>query len=202
MDSKKRVKITEVEVLSDNWYHLNKISFDYLRSDGTWESQIRESYDRGNGAAVFMFNRTTQNIVLIRQFRLPSYLNGNASGFLIEACAGLLDNDDPETCIKKEIEEETGIRVEKVNKILEVYMTPGAVTEQIHYFIAEYTDAMKINNGGGLREEQEDIEVLEIPFTKAIELLNTGKIKDAKTIILLQYALIHGLLKENNTFSN
>jgi GDP-mannose pyrophosphatase NudK len=202
MDSKKRVKIKEVQVLSDNWYHLNKISFDYLRSDGTWESQIRESYDRGNGAAVFMYNKNTQNIVLIRQFRLPSYLNGNASGFLIEACAGLLDNDDPETCIKKEIEEETGIRVEKVNKILEAYMTPGAVTEQIHYFIAEYTDAMKINKGGGLREEQEDIEVLEIPFTRAIALLNTGKIKDAKTIILLQYALIHGLLKENNPLSN
>ena len=202
MDKKNRIKIKEIEVLSDNWYHLNKISFDYLRSDGTWETQIRESYDRGNGAAVFMFNRNTQNIVLIRQFRLPSYLNGNDSGFLIEACAGLLDNDDPETCIKKEIEEETGIRVTKVSKILEAYMTPGAVTEQIHYFIAEYTDAMKISKGGGLSEEQEDIEVLEMPFTKAIELLHNGEIKDAKTIILLQYALIHGLLKDTNSLSN
>ncbi|MGB2127993.1 MAG: NUDIX domain-containing protein [Flavicella sp.] len=202
MDNKVRVKINEVEVLSDNWYHLNKISFDYLRSDGTWETQIRESYDRGNGAAVFMFNKKTQNIVLIRQFRLPSYLNGNDTGFLIEACAGLLDNDDPETCIKKEIEEETGIRVKKVNKILEAYMTPGAVTEQIHYFTAEYTDAMKIHRGGGLTEEQEDIEVLEMPFTYAIKLLQNGKIKDAKTIILLQYAMIHGLLQSKSSSAN
>lgn len=194
MDSN-RVKITETEVLSDNCYLLNKITFDYLRNDGEWQTQIRESYDRGNGAAVFMYNKETKNIVLIRQFRLPSYLNGNKDGLLIETCAGLLDADDPETCIKKEILEETGYKIGTVTKVFEAFMTPGAVTEQIHYFIAEYTDDMKSNLGGGLVSEQEDIEVLEMPFTKAVELLNQGKIKDAKTMLLIQYAIIHKLLE-------
>lgn len=189
-----RVIIKETEVLSDNWYVLNKITFDYLRNDGVWQTQIRESYDRGNGAAVFMFNKQTQNIILIRQFRLPSFLNGNESGFLIETCAGLLDKDNPEDCIKKEIREETGYQIQKVTKVFEAYMTPGAVTEQLHCFIAEYSDAMKLEQGGGLAHEQEDIEVLEMPFTDAIELLNTGKITDAKTIMLLQYAIIHKLM--------
>ena len=148
MDNK-RVKIINTEVLSDNWYHLNKVTFDYLRNDGQWQTQIRESYDRGNGAAVFMYNTDTKNIILIRQFRLPSYLNGNKSGLLIETCAGLLDADDPETCIKKEIFEETGYKIESVTKVFEAFMTPGAVTEQIHYFTAEYTDQMKTNQGGG-----------------------------------------------------
>lgn len=194
MANNNRVKIKKTEVLSDNWYLLNKVTFDYLRSDGTWQTQIRESYDRGNGAAVFMYNKETKNIVLIRQFRLPSYLNGNKDGLLIETCAGLLDADDPETCIKKEIFEETGYKIEKVTKIFETYMSPGAVTESIHYFIAEYTDAMKATQGGGLDTEQEDIEVLEMPFTDAVNLLNTGHIKDAKTMLLLQYAIIHKLL--------
>ena len=194
MDSE-RVKIKDSEVLSDDWYVLNKVTFDYLRNDGEWQTQVRESYDRGNGATVFMYNKETKNIVLIRQFRLPSYLNGNKNGLLIETCAGLLDADDPETCIKKEILEETGYQVEKVTKVFEAYMTPGAVTEQIHYFIAEYTSSMKSTQGGGLHTEQEDIEVLEMPFSEAVSLLNEGKIKDAKTIMLLQYALIHKLVE-------
>jgi GDP-mannose pyrophosphatase NudK len=189
-----RVKIKRTEVLSDNWYQLNKITFDYLRNDGTWQTQIRESYDRGNGAAVFMYNKQTKNIILIKQFRLPSYLNGNKNGLLIETCAGLLDDDNPETCIKKEILEETGYKINNVSKVFEAYMTPGAVTEQIHYFIAEYTDNMKTDKGGGLISEEEDIEVLEMPFTKAIDLLNKGAIKDAKTMLLIQYAMIHHLL--------
>ena len=194
MDSE-RVKIKDSEVLSDDWYVLNKVTFDYLRNDGEWQTQVRESYDRGNGATVFMYNKETKNIVLIRQFRLPSYLNGNKNGLLIETCAGLLDADDPETCIKKEILEETGYQVEKVTKVFEAYMTPGAVTEQIHYFIAEYSSSMKSTQGGGLHTEQEDIEVLEMPFSEAVSLLNEGKIKDAKTIMLLQYALIHKLVE-------
>ncbi|WP_139957944.1 GDP-mannose pyrophosphatase NudK [Flavicella sediminum] len=194
MQKNKRVKIKDVTVLSDNWYVLNKVTFDYLRNDGTWETQIRESYDRGNGAAVFMYNKETKNIVLIKQFRLPSFLNGNESGLLIETCAGLLDADDPETCIKKEIFEETGYKIQEVKKVFEAYMTPGAVTEQLHCFIAEYTEAMKVDAGGGLADEQEDIEVLEMPFEKAIALLNAGEITDAKTIMLLQYAQIHKLL--------
>ncbi len=189
-----RVKIKETEVLSDNWYLLNKITFDYLRNDGQWQTQIRESYDRGNGATVFMYNKETNNIILIQQFRIPTYLNGNNTGLLIETCAGLLDADDPETCIIKEIQEETGYTIEKVTKVFEAYMTPGAVTEKLHCFIAEYTDEMKTNDGGGLVAEQEDIEVLEMPFPKAIELLNEGKIKDAKTMLLLQYAIIHKLV--------
>ena len=189
-----RVKIKRTEVLSDNWYQLNKITFDYLRNDGTWQTQIRESYDRGNGAAVFMYNKQTKNIILIKQFRLPSYLNGNKNGLLIETCAGLLDDDNPETCIKKEILEETGYKINNVSKVFEAYMTPGAVTEQIHYFIAEYTDNMKTDKGGGLISEEEDIEVLEMPFTKAVDLLNKGAIKDAKTMLLIQYAMIHHLL--------
>jgi nudix-type nucleoside diphosphatase (YffH/AdpP family) len=189
-----RVKIKRTEVLSDNWYQLNKITFDYLRNDGTWQTQIRESYDRGNGAAVFMYNKQTKNIILIKQFRLPSYLNGNKNGLLIETCAGLLDDDNPETCIKKEILEETGYKINNVSKVFEAYMTPGAVTEQIHYFIAEYTDNMRTDKGGGLISEEEDIEVLEMPFTKAIDLLNKGAIKDAKTMLLIQYAMIHHLL--------
>jgi len=190
-----RVKIKDIKVLSDDYYLLKKFTFDYLRNDGNWQTQIRESYDRGNGASVFMYNKATKNIILIRQFRLPSYLNGNNSGLLIETCAGLLDADDPETCIKKEIFEETGYKIEAVTKIFEAFMTPGAVTEQIHYFIAEYTDSMRMSKGGGLPSEQEDIEVLEMPFTKAIDLLNEGQIKDAKTILLLQYAIIHKLLE-------
>jgi len=189
-----RVRIKEIKLLSDNWYILNKITFDYLRNDGIWQTQIRESYDRGDGAAVFMYNKTTKNIILIKQFRLPSYLNGNKTGLLIETCAGLLDKDDPETCIKKEIFEETGYQIEKVTKVFEAYMTPGAVTEQIHCFIAEYTDVMRIEQGGGLESEQEDIEVLEMSFSKAIDLLNEGEITDAKTIMLLQYAIIHNLV--------
>ena len=189
-----RVKIKRTEVLSDNWYQLNKITFDYLRNDGTWQTQIRESYDRGNGAAVFMYNKQTKNIILIKQFRLPSYLNGNKNGLLIETCAGLLDDDNPETCIKKEILEETGYKINNVSKVFEAYMTPGAVTEQIHYFIAEYTDNMKTDKGGGLISEEEDIEVLEMPFTKAIDLLNKGAIRAAKTMLLIQYAMIHHLL--------
>jgi GDP-mannose pyrophosphatase NudK len=189
------VKIKSTEVLSDNWYLLNKITFDYLRNDGIWETQIRESYDRGNGASVFLYNKQKQQIILIRQFRLPTYLNGNPSGQLIETCAGLLDKDDPETCIKKEILEETGYQIEHVSKVFEAFTSPGAVTENLHCFVAEYTDAMKKNAGGGLPEEQEEIEVLEIPFKTAVEWLHSGKIKDAKTIMLMQYALIHKLME-------
>ncbi len=192
--TKERVKVTQTETLSNNWYQLNKVTFNYLRNDGKWQTQIRESYDKGNGATVFLYNKTTKNIILIQQFRLPSYLNGNKSGLLIETCAGLLEGDSPETCIKKEIFEETGYLINNVKKVFDAYMTPGAVTEQIHFFIAEYTDNQKKGTGGGVSTEQEDITILEMPFKEAISLLNNGIIKDAKTILLLQYALIHKLL--------
>lgn len=189
----KRVKNVEKVLLSDNWYTLNKVVFDYETSDGRWVSQAREAYDRGNGATVLLYNREKGTVILIRQFRMPTYLNGNDSGMMIETCAGLLDGDDPETCVLKEAEEESGIRPRKARKVFEAYMSPGAVTEIIHFYIAEYTDRDRVGHGGGLEEEHEDIEVLEIPFQQALEMVSDGRIKDAKTIMLLQYAQLHRL---------
>jgi nudix-type nucleoside diphosphatase (YffH/AdpP family) len=182
-----KIKNITTTVLSDNWYTLNKIEFDYLMPDGTWVRQARESYDRGNGETILMYNTEKKTVILIKQFRMPSYVNGNETGVIIEACAGLLDGDEPEVCVKKEALEETGIRIEKVEKVFEAYMSPGAVTEIIHFFIGEYNDDMKINSGGGLEEEHEDIEVMEIPFKEAFEMIGSGEIKDAKTIMLLQH---------------
>ncbi len=189
-----KVKNVEKILLSDNWYTLNKVVFDYQNRDGSWSSQARESYDRGNGATVLLYNREKRTVILIRQFRMPSYLNGNSDGLLIETCAGLLDGDDPETCVLKEAEEESGIRPRKAEKVFESYMSPGAVTEIIHFYVAEYTDADRVGPGGGLDSEQEDIEVLEVPFEKALEMVSDGTIRDAKTIMLLQYAKLQGLL--------
>jgi nudix-type nucleoside diphosphatase (YffH/AdpP family) len=189
-----KVKNVEKILLSDNWYTLNKVVFDYQNKDGSWSSQARESYDRGNGATVLLYNREKRTVILIRQFRMPSYLNGNSDGLLIETCAGLLDGDDPETCVLKEAEEESGIRPRKAEKVFESYMSPGAVTEIIHFYVAEYTDADRVGPGGGLDSEQEDIEVLEVPFEKAMEMVSDGTIRDAKTIMLLQYAKLQGLL--------
>jgi len=189
-----KVKNVKKVLLSDNWYTLNKIVFDYEMSNGDWVKQEREAYDRGNGATVMLYNRTKQTVVLISQFRMPTYLNGNASGMLIESCAGLLDGDDPETCVMKEAEEESGFRITKVEKVFESYMSPGAVTEIIYFYIAEYDEKDKVSSGGGLAEEQEDITVLEVDFNKALSMISTGEIKDAKTIMLLQHLKIHGLM--------
>jgi nudix-type nucleoside diphosphatase (YffH/AdpP family) len=188
-----KVKNIKKVLLSDNWYTLNKVEFDYQTREGQWVSQAREAYDRGNGATVLLYNREKRKVVLIRQFRMPTYLNGNDSGMMIETCAGLLDGDDPETCVLKEAEEESGIRPKSARKVFEAYMSPGAVTEVIHFYVAEYTDEDRVGHGGGLDEEQEDIEVLEIPFEEALEMMSDGRIKDAKTIMLLQYALLNRL---------
>jgi len=189
-----RVKINKIENLSNNWYKLDKIDFDYQTKDGKWQYQSRESYDRGDGAAILLYNSTNKTVILTKQFRMPSYLNENSDGMMIEVCAGLLDADDPLTCIKKEAEEETGYKINNPTKLFEIYSTPGAVTEKIHYFIAEYSDEMKINEGGGLIEETEEIEVLELDFEKALSMIFSGEICDAKTIILLQYAQINKLV--------
>jgi len=189
-----RVKIQKREILSDNWYVLNKVTYDYQKNNGAWESQVREAYDRGNGATILLYNQDRKTVILTRQFRLPTYINGNEDGLLIEACAGLLDKDNPEDCIRKETEEETGYRIGKVTKIFESYMSPGSVTEILYFFIAEYDQAMKVSEGGGLMEEQENIEVLEIKFEEAYNMIHTGTIKDAKTIMLLQYAKINHLV--------
>ncbi|PCI10643.1 MAG: GDP-mannose pyrophosphatase NudK [Flavobacteriaceae bacterium] len=190
----KKIRNIRTKLLSDNWYTLNKISFEYLNNNGEWETQHRESYDRGNGAAILLYNPTKKTVVLTRQFRMPTYVNGNDDGMSIEVCAGLLDGDDPETCVIKEAEEESGYRVTKVKKVLEAYMSPGAVTEIVSMFVAEYNDQMKVSNGGGLEDEHENIEVLEVPFSDALKMVETGEISDGKTIILLQYAQINNLI--------
>ena len=189
-----KVKNVQKVLLSDNWYTLNKIVFDYQMPSGEWVNQEREAYDRGNGATVMLYNKEKQKVILVSQFRMPTYINGNESGMLIESCAGLLDGDDPETCVIKEAEEESGFRVSKVEKVFESYMSPGAVTEVLHFYIAAYDDADKVSSGGGLTEEQEDITVLEVDFEKALAMITSGEIKDAKTIMLLQYLKIHGLM--------
>lgn len=189
-----KIKIQKTELLSDNWFVLNKVTFDYQKEDNSWITQKREVYDRGNGAAIFLYNKDQKTIILIRQFRLPSYLNGSKTGMMIEVCAGMLDKDHPEQCIIRETEEETGYRIPKVKKVMETYMSPGAVTEILHLFIGEYNASMKVSEGGGLEHEQENIEVFELAFDDAYKMIETGEIKDAKTITLLQYAKINNLL--------
>lgn len=189
-----KINIQKTDILSDNWYTLKKITYDYLKNDGSWQSQSREAYDRGNGATILLYNTSLNNVILTRQFRLPTFINGNDSGMLIESCAGLLDEDSAEDCIKRETEEETGYKLSAVKKIFEAYMSPGSVTEMLHFFIAEYTTDMKMNKGGGIAQEQEDIEVLEINFDSALQMIDIGEIKDAKTIMLLQYLRLKHIL--------
>jgi nudix-type nucleoside diphosphatase (YffH/AdpP family) len=188
------IKITKEEILSDNWYVLRKFTYDFKLKNGDWQTQSREAYDRGNGAVILLYNPDQQTVILTRQFRLPTFVNGNTSGMLIEACAGLLDKDSPEDCIRREVEEETGYKVSHVRKIFEAYMSPGSVTEILYFFIAEYAASMKVHDGGGVEHEQEQIEVLEIPFEKALSMIDTGEIMDAKTIILLQHLRLKGIL--------
>ena len=186
-----KITIQKTELLSDNWYILNKVTFDYNKDSDVPETQVREVYDRGNGAVILLYNSTKKTVVLTRQFRLPTYLNGNSSGMLIEACAGMLDKDNPIECIIRETEEETGYRLSSVKKVFQSYMSPGAVTEILHFFIGEYQPEMKVSEGGGLAEEHEYIEVLEYPFNQAYQMIVSGEITDAKTIMLLQYAKIN-----------
>lgn len=188
------ITILKTEILSDNWYTLNKVTFSVRKKDGTTETQSREAYDRGNGAVILLYNKLSNTVILTKQFRLPTYINGNPTGMLIEACAGLLDNDNPEDCIKRETEEETGYKISKVEKIFEAYMSPGSVTEILYFFIAEYSNEMKINDGGGLEEEGENIQVLELSFEKSLEMIDSGEIKDAKTIMLLQHLRLKGIM--------
>lgn len=187
------VKILKTEVLSDNWYVLKKVTFDFLTRKGNWIQQSREAYDRGNGSTILLYNRENKTIILTRQFRLPTFINGNESGMMIETCAGLLDKDNPEDCIRRETEEETGFKLKDVKKVYEAYMSPGSVTEILYFFIAEYSSNMKISEGGGV-DEHENIEVLEIPFDEAWNMTGSGEIKDGKTIMLLQHLKIEGLI--------
>ena len=190
-----RIKNQKKEILSDAWYTLYRYTFDFHRSDGKWERQSREVYDRGNGAAVLLYDPDRRKVLLTRQFRMPTYLNGNSEGFLTEVCAGLLDGLDPEAAIRQEILEETGYRVPEVKKLMEAYSSPGAVTESLHYYMAAYDPGMKVGPGGGLAQETEDIELLEYAYEDVLKALAKGMFRDAKSIILLQHAALFGPLK-------
>jgi len=186
------LKIVKSEVLSDHWYVLSKVTYEYYKGREQI-TQAREVYNRGNGAAILLYNKQQKTVILTRQFRLPAFVNGE-NGMLVEVCAGQLDKDDPEACIKREAIEEVGYKVKEVRKVFEAYMSPGAVTEILYFFVSEYDASMKVNDGGGVEEEEENIEVLEMDFTAAYQMIASGEIRDAKTIMLLQYAQINNLL--------
>lgn len=192
MTTGNRVNIKENKLLSDNWYVLRRYTYDYLGRDGKWTTQQREAYDRGNGATILLHNPQTGAVILTRQFRLPTYVNGNPSGMLIEACAGLLDNDHPDDAIRRETEEETGFCIRSVEKIMEAYMSPGSVTEKLFFYLAEYSADTQRLLGGGV--DDEEIDILEMPLTQAMALVRTGDIMDGKTIMLLQYLQLRQLM--------
>ena len=187
--SSERVRIVESRVLSDNWYVLKTTTFDFLRSNGSWQRQHRETYDRGNGAVVLLYQPQTRRVVLTRQFRFPAFVNGH-DGMLIEAAAGLLDDASPEERIRLEAEEETGYRIHDVRKVFEAFMSPGSVTEKLHFFVGEYDASLRTGDGGGIAEEGEDLEVVEMPLHAALDAVERGEIVDAKTIMLLQYVAL------------
>lgn len=186
------INVIKDKILSENWFVLRNMTYELTRSDGSVVRHKREVYDRGNGATIMLYNRRKQSVVLVRQFRVATWVNGNEDGMLIETCAGLLDNDEPEACVRKEAIEETGFEVGEVRKLFELYMSPGGVTELIHFFIAEYSDAQRANGGGGV--DDEEIEVLELPFSRALEMMANGEIRDGKAVILLQYLQTSGLM--------
>ena len=189
-----RVRITEEKLLSDDWFVLKKTTFDYRRRDGSWQRLSRETYDRGNGASILLYNRARRTVVLTRQFRFPAFVNGCPDGMLIEACAGLLDAEDAATCIRREAEEETGYRIGAVHKVFEAYMSPGSVTERLSFFVAPYEGVQRVSAGGGDASEGEEIEVLEPTLDEALQMVAQGEICDGKTIMLLQHAKLSGLM--------
>lgn len=194
MQSKRAdIRIIDSETLSDNWYILKKFTFDKRRRDGEWQRQSREVYDRGNGATILLYNRDKKTIILTRQFRFPVFINGH-EGDLIEAAAGLLDNMDPESRIKAEAEEETGFTVSRVEKIFDAYMSPGSVTEKLYFYLAEYHSQDQTGQGGGIKSEGEDIDVLEVTLDEALRGIETGQIVDGKTIMLIYHVALKGIL--------
>ena len=181
-----RIRIRDVRVLSDDWYLLKKTTFDFRRSNGSWQTVTRETYDRGNGAVILLVNSRKRTLILTRQFRYPAFVNGLSDGMLLEACAGLLDSEDPEETIRREVEEETGFRISVPRKLFELYMSPGSVTEKLFFFTAEYEHSDRVSSGGGDQAEGEDIEIVELGFDEAFSMIEKGEIFDAKTLILLQ----------------
>jgi nudix-type nucleoside diphosphatase (YffH/AdpP family) len=190
----RRVRITRIEVLSDNWYTLRKATFEFQHRDGTWSTQHREAYDRGNGATALLFDPERRTVVLTRQFRMPAYLNGHEDGMLIETPGGLLDSEDADSAlgaVRREIEEETGYAVEDLRAVFDVYMSPGSVTERVVFFAGRYHAGLRTGRGGGQAHEGEDIEVLEVGLDDASTMIDNGGIRDGKTIMLIQWALLH-----------
>jgi len=190
------LRIRAVEILSKNWYLLRRVDFDHRRRTGDWQALSREVYDRGNGATILLYNRARQTVILTRQFRIPILFNDHPTGMLLETPAGLLDADAPADCIRREVEEETGYRVDNVQPIFNAFMSPGSVTERLHFFTAEYQPADKVSDGGGDASEGEDIDVLEVKFSDALAMIAHGEIADGKTILLLYHAALHRLLED------
>jgi nudix-type nucleoside diphosphatase (YffH/AdpP family) len=188
-----RIRVLERRILSDDWSVLTKTTFEYRRRDGTLQRLDRETYDRGNGAVLLLFNAAHGTVVLTRQFRFPAWVNGSADGMLVEACAGRLDGDAPSDCIRREAQEETGFAVRSPRKVFEAYMSPGSVTEKLHFFVAEYEERDRVSAGGGDAAEGEDIEVIELLLADALAMIARGEIQDGKTVMLLQYAALAGL---------
>lgn len=188
------ITILSETILSNDWSRLSKVKYQQQLPDGSLETADREVYNRGNGAVILLYNLEKKSVILTRQLRIPTWFNGNKDGMMIEACAGLLDEVDPEDCIRRETEEETGYTLNEVKKVMEAYMSPGSVTEILYFFIAQYSEAMKTGKGGGLDKEQENIEVLELPFNEALKMMENGEIKDAKTIMLLQHLRMNSIL--------
>lgn len=187
-----RVRVHEVRLLSDNWYRLHATTFDYLGDDGDWSRQTRETYDRGNGATILLYDLARRTVLLTSQFRYPAYVNGHPDGMLLETAAGLLDADDPETAIRREAIEETGHEVGEITHVFDVFMSPGSVTEQLHFYAAPYSAETRRTGGGGLAEEGEHITVVELGIDDALAMIEDGRIADAKTIMLLQWAVLRG----------
>ena len=194
MTTDEPIHIRSVEVLSDDWAILKKFTFDYRRRDGSLETQVRQTYDRGHGAVILPYDPERGTVLLVRQFRLPAYVSGHPEP-LIEACAGLLDRDDPETCIRREAEEELGTRLRTVEQVFHVFMSPGSVTERLMFFTARYSPEDRIGRGGGDAHEGEDIEVLELALDEALAMIDGGRIIDGKTIMLLQHIGLKGLMR-------
>ena len=186
------INVIKDKILSENWFVLRNMTYELTRSDGSVVRHRREVYDRGNGATILLYNRHKQTVVLVRQFRIATWINGNEDGMLIETCAGLLDSDEPEECVRKEAIEETGFEVGEVRKLFELFMSPGGVTELIYFFIAEYDDTQRANDGGGV--DDEDIELQELPDHRARERMAPGELPDGKAVILLQYLQTSGLM--------
>jgi nudix-type nucleoside diphosphatase (YffH/AdpP family) len=190
-----QVRILKERVLANDWFLLRKATIEIKRRDGQSQVVSREAYDRGNGAVLLLFNEQRGTVILTRQFRFPAFVNGCADGLLIEACAGLLDGDDEQSAIRREVMEETGISVSAPRKVFEAYMSPGSVTEKLHFFVSAYADRDRLTAGGGDASEGEDIEVLELSLNRALEMISTGEIQDGKTIMLLQHAALTGLAR-------